>query len=611
MTNNKRSKIFSSQASHSSRKTIYSLTVVLASCSLLYELLIAQTLAVLAANTVVWYCLTIGVYLAGMGVGALLHEKYPTKTPWKRLFHVEIILCIVGALAVPILHFAHAFGLRFQLFDQLILTNIIFFGTAFILISTIGLLTGFELPLLIDLGNTTSKERSVTNRVLSSDYVGSLIAGFAFPLAFVPNFDLISVGIFTAGTNLAIAIFALWKAVFSNEQAIKRLVLCATVAFSMLTGLIYVQAVEQYFIKKYYAYWDHGENLAHFMGPLAEFPNVFRTRSPYQNIDLFYDKEGYDTDYLIDFYSTKYLENPEKPRNYMLYLNGDFQFSSSYEEYYHEYFAHIPIAFNGRVPEKVLVMGAGDGLLIRELVKYKEIKKIVHVDLDHKLVELARTNPILTAMNEHALEDQRVETHFGDAYYYIRNSTEQFDAIYLDFPYAVDYNLSRLFSREFFHFARARMARDGYLVMDAPGLENLDIDWEIYSNTLLAAGFKYVRPYLSHVEEFRQDAYDFVLNRLFGSTKNLESSQYDKAEFNLYDFSASIRMGFVIAQNSKSDLPIYWNEGIKRHVLTKERMQLTLEKQLPPIDKIDPSRVNSILRPTLPVNEVWNIRTAW
>ena len=91
-----------------------------------------------------------------------------------------------------------------------------------------------------------------------------------------------------------------------------------------------------------------------------------------------------------------------------------------------------------------MVLGGGDGLLIRELLKHEGVHSITHVDLDRTLVELARTHPTFTAMNRGALEDPRVRTEYGDAYQYIRRSTETFDAIYMDFPYVKDYEVAKL-----------------------------------------------------------------------------------------------------------------------------------------------------------------------
>lgn len=596
-------------ASKPTRPIIYAVTLALAACSLLYELLIAQTLATLAANTVVWYSLTIGVYLGGMGLGALIHTKRTIKNLWARLFRVEIMLCVMGTLAVPILHFAHTFGLMFYFSEYHFLTNFIFFGTALFLTAAIGLLTGFELPLLIDLGNTASLGDKVTNRVLASDYLGSLLAGFTFPLLLMPNFDLITVGLLTASINLAVALLALWWASLPPEQIARRLSFCGVLATTILFSFFSVSSIEQYFMKKYYYYWDYAEEFTQFLGSLSVVENVFRTRSPYQQIDLVYDDEGYHTDDLIDIYSTKFLENEKQPRNYVLFLNGDFQLTSNYEEFYHEYFAHVPIALNGSVPKRVLVMGAGDGLLFRELIKYKEIETIVHVDLDPKLVELARSHPVLTAMNENALQDPRIQTHFGDAYHYIRHSTEMFDAIYLDFPYARDYNLSRLYSREFFHFVSERLRKDGFIALDAPGLEEFDVDWEVYNNTLLSAGFDHVFPYVSFVEEFNNEAFTYLTQSEGDDSSSVTS---EEAHEILVEFSEYVRSGFVMAQHSKSNKPIYWDKSIKRHALTKERLDLTLEQQFPIIEKVDHSAVNSILRPTLPISDdVWDIRTAW
>ena len=90
---------------------VYALSLLLAACSLLYELLIAQSLAFLAANMVVWYSLTIGVYIGGMGLGALVYGGRGEGSAWSRLHLVELGLSIVGGLAVVVVHFAHAIQL--------------------------------------------------------------------------------------------------------------------------------------------------------------------------------------------------------------------------------------------------------------------------------------------------------------------------------------------------------------------------------------------------------------------------------------------------------------------------------------------------------------------
>lgn len=590
-----------------SASIIYAVALVLAACSLLYELLIAQALASLAANTVVWYSVTIGVYLAAMGLGALLHTRYATGNPWARLFRVELLLSAVGAMAIPLLHFAHTLAL-FVLFRDLtmdeaaLLSNLVFFGTAFILIAAIGILTGFELPLLIDLGNAASKESRVTNRVLAADYMGSLLGGLAFPLLLVPNLGLIVIGLFTAGVNLIIAIIALvWWLPTSRRPGL-RIAASASLAGAFALALLFAQPIEQYFVKNYYFYINHIEEPGMLLGSMQGAQDVYRERSPYQQIDIVHDSKGYDLDKLIDYYSSKFVDNPEQPRNYALFLNGDFQLVSNYEEYYHEYFAHLPIATHGAAPKRVLVMGAGDGLLIRELVKYPDIERIVHVDLDRELVELARSHPVLLAMNEGALADPRVSTHFDDAYRYIRHSTETFDAIFLDFPYPKDYNMAKLYSREFLHFVRQRLAPDGFVVFDAVGIEIRGELRDIYLNTVWAAGFKVIKPYVSTIEKINKKAYAMLMESGAG---------HKESRRQVRSFSRAVRHGFLIARNQLADAPLYRDPRVKRHVMTDARLRRTLENKPILLKRQDPSKVNSIFRPTLPVGDVWEIRSAW
>ena len=581
---------------------VYATALVLAACSLLYELLIAQTLATLAANTVVWYSVTIGIYLAAMGIGALLHDRYAAGNLWARLFRVEFMLSAVGAVAVPILHFTHTGAVLLEMSDYDFTSNAVFFGSAFFLIAVIGMLTGFELPLLIDLGNEASGEQRVTNRVLAADYMGSLLGGLAFPLLLVPNLSLIVIGFMTAAVNLAVALIALRWLLPKSRRPLFRLAATGSLTGGILLGLLFSQPIERYFVKNYYFYFDHSDDLKTLFATLENIDDVFRARSPYQRIDIVHDRAGYDTDVLIDTYSTKFVENPAQPRNYVLFLNGDFQLVSSYEEYYHEWFAHVPIATNGGVPRRVLVMGAGDAVLIRELIKYPDIERIVHVDLDRKLVELAEEHPVLLAINEGALDDPRVTTHFDDAYRWIRNSTETFDAIYLDFPFVKDYNLSKLYSREFFYFVRKRLAPGGYIVLDTPGLENRASIRDIYTSTIKTAGFKFVRPFVSTIEDHNLEAMKMLLESGYdyGSARSLVADHADSLEY-----------GFVIARDDLPPAPAGLDPRVKLHALNEARLELTLMRRMPPLAQPDPRKVNSILRPTLPEGDIWGIRSAW
>ncbi|MDG0992594.1 MAG: hypothetical protein P8Q31_00135 [Luminiphilus sp.] len=585
-----------------SPRIIYAATLILAACSLLYELLIAQALATFAANTVTWYSVTVGLYLAGMGLGALLHDQHPTTNLWTRLFKVEIALSAAGAIAVPILHFSHTGALLFEIYGLTFLGKVLFFGTGFILIATIGILTGFELPVLIDLANTANGKKRLTNRVLASDYTGSLLGGLAFPLILVPKLSLVAIGLIAATLNVILAILALYFFLPKLHRSGFRFFVSGSLALILGLGLNFTLPLDRYFTKLYYFYWDQAEDFKQLFASMDNAEDVIRVRSPYQRIDLVHDREGSEPSPIDDFYSSKFVENPLQPKNYSLFLNGDFQLASNYEEYYHEFFAHIPIMTNGAVPRHILVMGGGDGLLLRELVKYPGIKTIVHVDLDRKLIELATTHPILSAMNEDSLNDPRITRHFDDAFRFIRNSSDQFDAIYLDFPDPRDYNLSKLYSREFYHFVRQRLTSNGFIALDSPGLRHNRERREIYTSTLAAAGYKFVTPYISKIETINEEAYAFLLASGF---------EVEKARKLLASHAASIRLGFITARDNWPDRPIYKDPRVKLHVINDTRLYLTLRNLIPSLPPTAADKVNSIFKPTLPSGNVLNVRDPW
>ena len=580
---------------------VYAASLILAACSLLYELLIAQTLSLLAANTVIWYSLTVGTYLGAMGLGALIYDARSKPATWDRLYRIEMLLSVAGAGAVVLIYLAHTVGLYYRVSDMQLAGAVAFFGPSFLMIVVVGILTGIELPLLIRLGNDAAGGKDVTNRVLGFDYLGALIAGLVFPLVLVPRLSLITIGFVIAGVNLLMAILALLLGRASTRRLAVKIATTATLTVVLFTSVFNPAALEQYFMKKYYYYLEYSDSLSTLLGPINGGRSVFRARSPYQQIDLVFDSTGYKTDFLIDAYSTKFVENPLQPRNYFLFLNGDLQVNSNYEELYHEYFAHVGVIANGAVPERVLVLGAGDGLLIRELIKYDEVRKIVHVDLDPKLLELADDHPVLRVMNGGALQDSRVKTQVGDAFQYLRNTTDRFDAIYMDFPYAKDYNLSKLYSREFYHFVRERLADDGYAVLDAPTIGKA---WEIYYQTIRKAGFETLQSYQINIEYDNARAYELLAEE-WGELPEEEQREIVEDHVN------SLRIGFILMRRDGEVRQRYVDFGIKLHVLNEQRFQLAFSRPRPTTDSIDETKVNSILRPTLPIVPAWKARRAW
>ncbi|MCB0343646.1 MAG: hypothetical protein KDD66_00940 [Bdellovibrionales bacterium] len=604
---------------------IYLVTFVLAGCSILYELLIAQTLSILAGNTVIWYSLTIGLYLGSMGFGALIFDRSKsTRETWERLFQIELMLSVLGAMAPMLLHFGRtvtAFGV---LNSDALLVMVSFFPATLFAVISVGVLSGIELPLLMRAASEREPEDNPGNRVLAADYLGSLAGGLLFPLVLVPTLSEYSIGFTVALVNLVAAlIIFIWK-LRSSPSWPFRSVLVAGIAICLLAGLVGSTKIEQYFLRRYYYYQAYPDSLSEMLTGMQNFPWVERHMSAYQKIDIVDLSKRDISDYLVDAYSKKYKREKDYPKGVALFINGDPQLFASFDEVYHEYFAHVPVIHHRKVPKKVLILGGGDSLLLKEIVKYRTIESITMVDIDPVMIELARSHPLLSKMNGGALNDPRLNLVIGDAYQFVKNSDEKYDAIYMDFPNASDYNVSRLYSREFYSFVRRRLADGGYAVMNANGIDELTPpdeygtqrplpgnEWPTYWSTIKAAGFENVKPYFSNLEPHNPFAYSIVENlKLIDlpSTATFDERALAISRFVSYHIY-TLQYGFIMMYDGAKDPEGNLEDPkIRLDVLNSVRYQLAFRLYMPEPDRIDPSRVNSIMRPSILSGPLFSLR---
>jgi len=620
---------------------IFFLTFLLSACSLLYELLIAQTVSFLASNTVAWYSLTLGLYLIAMGLGANYCNNFKRKKDFLflLLFKVEIALSLLGAGSVALIYFAHMlFGFlwnnrfNFPLGDEVVfqvLGSGIFFLIILFIIMAIGFLSGIELPLLIRMANRLSSKKGMTNRILAVDYFGALLGAIAFPLALKPSFELLTISLLVAFLNLFGAFLLLL--IFRPDKGVASLRRSAyALLIVFVFCIIHLQGIHQYFLKKYYFYYTHKNIFSLFFGK-EPFPDVERYHSPYQSIDIV-NRLHYPnplTPTLLNLYSAKWREDNKFPRLHTLFMDGDFQLNTDTEEIYHEYFAHIPMIVNKKIPKKILVLGAGDGFLIRELLKYDKILEITHVEIDQKIISLALTHPVLTHINKNSLKDERVDLIVADAYHYIKECREKYDAVYIDFPLPHDYNLSKLYSREFYQFVKRCLKKDGFGVMDAQwippefqqedlaikGDKGENISWSIYFNTLRRAGFQTIIPFFSNLETDQVGFYETVVKRIKEIIKEGKHERFQEA-YNymqkhkgekfvvnqiLQKHSQGLQEGFIMFKKERLLMDLaYVDQDVPLFVLNQKRFKKSF-LFLDILSKdIEQKRVNSILRPTLP-----------
>ena len=158
-----------------------------------------------------------------------------------------------------------------------------------------------------------------------------------------------------------------------------------------------------------------------------------------------------------EFQRIDVFESPEFGR--FLTLDGYMMLTERDEFIYHEMITHVPMAVHPRV-KRVLVIGAGDGGVIRELVRYPEIEDIDLVEIDELVVEVCRKYLPQTACR---LDDPRVHIHYEDGLKYIRSCEDEYDLILVDStdPFGPG---EGLFTREFYGNCFKALKEDGIMI---------------------------------------------------------------------------------------------------------------------------------------------------
>lgn len=596
---------------------LYGVTLVVATCSILYELLLAQTLSALLGNTVLRYSITIGCYLGALGAGALLCGRRTGDAGW-RLTRIELGLSVLGGVAVPLLYLLD----MVQRYVYLHVASGSWWETIapllFLLVShgvivAIGLLSGFEVPLLLHLGEQFRPQS--TSRVLGVDYLGALVGSVVFPLVLLRWLGLIAAGFAVGALN---ALMALLLVVWRGERArlTSAALALATVAL-LVCGVGASRQLEQYFLKKLY-YAEDMTSLHALFAAQHDRPDIERHRSGYQTIDLVRDTG--ESQWIYDLISTKRDADPQYPVDLWLYLDQQYQVFSGMDEVYHEWFVHAPVQAAGRAPRDVLVLGGGDGLTMREVLKYDTLGRVVQVEIDPRMLALARTHPQLSRMNGGALSDPRVEVVQADAFQWLRRSREDFDAVYIDMPAARDYNLSLVYSREFYSLVRHRLRPEGFVAIDTPdgNCQTSSEFWAVYSNTLLAAGFETVVPMLGRIDAEAPDvasaadtvALETEVDVPAPGGRQIRLSVDQARDYVRGIFHETLDANvqeFTLAFPTAREVALEWREelAVPTHLFNRWHAAAAFAVDCPIVH--DHARINSAMRPRLPELRLLNV----
>jgi spermidine synthase len=387
-----------------------------AACGLVYELALLTLGQYLVGGTIYQTSLVLGVFVCAMGLGSFASKPLlPRAAAGFAL--VELSLALAGGLSVLALYAAYSW---LDLYTPALIAASILVGG----------LIGAEIPLLMSLLQRIRAQDAgaATADLFAVDYVGALAGGLAFPFLLLPVFGQVRGAIVVAGVNLvaAVVIVVLLKDALSRRA--RRAVTAGVAAVAVALALAGVTA---------------GGFLVSARQALYDDPVVVAVRSDYQEIVL---TQARDTD------------------DVRLFLDGDLQFASSDEHRYHEALVHPAVVPGAR---SVLILGGGDGLAAREVLKHDSVTRVVEVELDPQVVELARTDPRMVRANGNALDDPRVQVVVDDAMAWLRTAGESFDAVVVDMPDPDQPATAKLYSQEFYGLAARALAPGGRLVVQA------------------------------------------------------------------------------------------------------------------------------------------------
>ena len=427
--------------------------LLVAACGLIYELVAGTLASYLVGDSVFQFSTIIGTYLFAMGIGSAL-SRFIRRGLVYRFVWIELLLGVIGGFSSALLMLAFAFTQGFELI-------------LYALVLVMGVLVGLEIPLLMRIVKDRYQFQDVVAHVLTFDYLGALGASLLFPIMLVPRLGLVRSAMLFGILNAAVALWSTF--LFSNQLSGKLGLRIASLLVLCGLGVGMAEARQITATAEDNIYADE---------------IILAKDSRYQHLVL-----------------TRFKDDLR------LFLNSHLQFSSRDEYRYHEALVHPGLSAIP-APRRVLVLGGGDGLAVREILKYPQVESVTLVDLDPEMTKLFSSHPILTKLNDKSLLSPRVHVINGDAFPWVDSNSETFDFIVVDFPDPTNYSLGKLYTTAFYRAAARHLSAQGWMVVQSTSpMFARDSFWCI-AQTLKQAGLQ-TYPYHVYVPSFGE--WGFVL----------------------------------------------------------------------------------------------------
>lgn len=424
---------------------------VVAACGLVYELAAGAVASYLLGDSILQFSTVIGAYLFAMGIGSWL-SRYFEHQLVGHFLRIELLVGLVGGLMPAALFALHTFApssFRIALYAMVLL---------------VGTLVGLEIPLVMRILKRHFSQRyalkDLVSQVLTFDYLGALAVAVAFPLLLVPQLGLIRTGL---AFGLANALVALWALVLFRSE-LRRLpahvAACALTLLALGGAFAAADRVTHWAEDRFY-----GDQI------------VYSESSPYQRVVVTSSQAGV-----------------------RLFLNGNLQFHSRDEYRYHEALVHPAMAAHG-APRRVLVLGGGDGMATREVLKHTAVEQVTLVELDPHMTRLFAQQPMLRRLNGDALHSPKLRIVNADGFGWLERSEERFDVIVVDFPDPTNFSIGKLYTTSFYQLIDEHLSAGGYAVVQTTSpLIARQSFWTVAA-TIEAVGLT-ATPYHAHVPSF-------------------------------------------------------------------------------------------------------------
>ncbi|MDO6736916.1 polyamine aminopropyltransferase [Wenyingzhuangia sp. 2_MG-2023] len=388
-------------------------------------------------NSIFQWTMIVSLMLFCMGLGSRL-SKMITKNLIQNFLLLEASLSILVAFSSVLVYTLASFT---ELYTAVI----------YLLSMMIGLLIGLEIPLVVRINKEYEDLKSNISSILEKDYYGSLLGGVFFAFIGLPILGLTYTPFVLGIINFLVALIVLFrfKDKIKNAPFVKMQLILGTVFVIIIGGVFVTQPIIQWGEQKKY-----------------KDKVILSEQTKYQKIVL-----------------------TEWKNENWLYLNGNLQFCSIDEKMYHEPLVH-PIMNLHQHPQKILILGGGDGCAVREILKYPSVEKIDLVDLDPKMTDLGKNHPVLLKNNLGSLNSKKVTIYNQDAYIYLeQNNTDFYDIIISDLPDPRNIELGRLYSREFYTLCYRKLRPNGLIITQAGSPYFATKAYQCIDKTITASGF--------------------------------------------------------------------------------------------------------------------------